>query len=433
MDRKNLVVKLSAAALAASLLGAACGGDTQDPEPAAAEESVAPGSMDEETSVVEEVTDGVDSGAAQLSQALTAGLQEHEYLAGIAVAMGVGYGLDSPAFEGAAAALDANSVDLADAIESIYGPEAGKAFLDSWRKHIGFFVDYTAGQATGDQAKVEQARENLDGYRKDFGALIEGATEGALPAAAVADALKPHVNATFTAIDAVVGVKEGNPFLLLKKAAAHMPHISDALSGAIAGQFPEKFEGDPASPASDLLQTLTAGLQEHEYLAGIAVVQALTNEGNVESPQFQAAAAALDANSVDLANAIESVYGPEAGKAFLDSWRKHIGFFVDYTLGKATGDNAMAKRAKKDLDGYRQDFGALIEGATGGILPADAVAEALIPHVAATLKAIDSTVAFTSGEPKGNPFLLLKEAAAHMPHIATTLAGAIVQQFPDKF
>jgi DNA-binding transcriptional regulator YdaS (Cro superfamily) len=347
--------------------------------------------------------------------------------------MGVQFGLDSDAFGAAAGALDENSVDLSKAIESVYGADAGKAFLDSWRKHIGFFVDYTAGQATGDKDMAARARKNLDGYRQDFGELIEDATEGALSKKAVADALKPHVASTLAAIDAVVGVKKANGFLLLKKAAAHMPHVADALSGAIAGQFPEKFDGDPNSGAADLQQALTAGLVEHEYLAGIAVVQALTNEGNVESPQFQAAAAALDRNSVDLAKAVGSIYGSGAEKAFLDSWRKHIGFFVSYTLGKATGDRATVAQAKADLDGYRQDFGELLEGATEGILPADAVAEALRPHVDSTIKAIDAAVAFTSGKPQGDPFVLLKAAAGHMPHIATAISGAVVEQFPDKF
>jgi len=39
---------------------------------------------------------------------------------------------------------------------------------------------------------------------------------------------------------------------------------------------------------------------------------------------------------------------PAAEKPFLDSWRQHIGFFVDYTLGKATKNEA--KRSLLDLD-----------------------------------------------------------------------------------
>ncbi len=52
--------------------------------------------------------------------------------------------------------------------------------------------------------------------------------------------------------------------------------------------------------------------------------------------EFDAAATAVDGNSIDIAKAIGSVYGADAEKAFLPLWRKHIGFVVDYTTGLAT-------------------------------------------------------------------------------------------------
>jgi hypothetical protein len=182
------------------------------------------------------------------------------------------------------------------------------------------------------------------------------------------------------------------------------------------------------TPASNLTRDLSYLLVEHEYLAGTAVLTAVQADGDLKDPTFESAAGTLDKNSQDLASAIEGVYGKDAGKQFLDLWRAHIGFFVDYTLGKATDDAAMTKKASEDLDGYRADFGAFIEGATEGGLPKKAVEEALLPHVNSTKKAIDSVVAGS-----GKAFDDLRLAAVHMPGIATALAGAIVTQFPDKF
>jgi hypothetical protein len=62
----------------------------------------------------------------------------------------------SAEFEAAAGALDANSVDLAKAIGSAYGPDAEKAFLPLWRKHIGFVVEYTQGVATQEKTKQDK-------------------------------------------------------------------------------------------------------------------------------------------------------------------------------------------------------------------------------------------------------------------------------------
>jgi hypothetical protein len=88
----------------------------------------------------------------------------------------------------------------------------------------------------------------------------------------------------------------------------------------------------------------------------------------------------------------------------------------------------MMATARKNLDGYRQDFGAFIEGATEGGLSQEQVADALVVHVKSTIAAIDSVVA---GD--GQAFDKLQEAAHHLPMIATALSGAIVAQFPDKF
>ena len=71
-------------------------------------------------------------------------------------------------------------------------------------------------------------------------------------------------------------------------------------------------------------------------------------------------------------------------------WRKHIGFFVDYTTGKATGDDDAVKTALSDLEGYGGDFGAFLESATNDGLPKDAVAENLAMHVETLTAAIDA-------------------------------------------
>ena len=54
-------------------------------------------------------------------------------------------GFDGKAdFTAVAGSLDENSVALSEAVGSVYGKEAGDKFLEIWRSHIGFFVDYTS-------------------------------------------------------------------------------------------------------------------------------------------------------------------------------------------------------------------------------------------------------------------------------------------------
>ena len=420
MKHRTLTLRAVAGLAAFALIGSAC---------SSAATSTASGDM--ETSESSPRSEGsapaVDTAAATLTRDLTGLLASHEYLAGISVytAVAAKGDLEDPTVQAAVGALDDNSKDLAGAIAGTYGDEAGEKFLKLWRAHIGFFVDYTLGKATGDAAMTKTAEKDLDGYRQDFGALIEGATEGELTQAQVAEALAPHVDMTTDAIDSVVAGK-ADAFDKLQEAANHLPMVATALSTAISAQ--QGLDGEADDAAAVLQRDLTSLLKGHEYLAGISLYTAVQAQGDLKDPTVQAAIGALDDNSKALAAAVASVYGDAAGVKFLKLWRAHIGFFVNYTLGKATGDAAMARAAEKDLDGYRQDFGALIEGATEGGLTQSQVAEVLTPHVEATKDAIDSVVAG-----RADAFDKLQEAAGHMPHIATALAGAIVAQFPDKF
>jgi hypothetical protein len=183
-------------------------------------------------------------------------------------------------------------------------------------------------------------------------------------------------------------------------------------------------EAHGMGPQADLRVDLNRLLSEHAWLAASATGAALGGRNK----EFEAAAAALDANSQDIAKAIGSVYGEAAGDAFLPLWRKHIGFFVDYTMAVAKGSRKGKDKAVNDLVQYTQDFGAFLNSATPA-LPQEAVAELVKSHVL-TLK--DVVDAQANRNPK-EAYWKLREAAHHMQMIADPLAQAIAAQFPEKF
>jgi len=359
--------------------------------------------------------------AAGLRAGLNALLSEHVYLA--AAATGAALAGRQPEFQAAAAALDANSVDVARAIGSVYGPDAEKAFLPLWRKHIGMVVDYTVGAATNDRAKQDKAVTDLVGYTQDFGAFLASANPN-LPKAVVADLVKHHVLTLKAVIDAQVARDQEKAFTALRTGAGHMQMIADPLAGAIVKQFPDRIAGSTETPAATLRTVLNLALREHVYLASAATNAALGGR----DAEFKASAGALDANSVAVAKAIGSVYGVEAEKAFLPLWRKHIGMVVDYTVGAATSDRAKQDKAVNDLLGYTQDFGAFLSAANPN-LPKSVVAD-LVKHHVVTLKAVIDAQA---AKDHGRAFTALRAGAGHMQMIADPLAEAIVTQFPDKF
>ena len=359
--------------------------------------------------------------AADLRSNLNALLGEHVLIAAVATSHALG-GREA-AFNGAVGGLDANSVDISKAIGAVYGADAEKAFLPLWRKHIGFFVDYTTGTATKDKAKQDKAVADLVGYSQDFDAFLSSANPN-LPKNVVADLVKGHILTLKDVVDAQAAGDWPKAYAATRSAYHHMQMIGDPLASAIVRQFPARFAGSTNSSASTLRTTLNMALREHAIIAAMATGSAL---GGREA-EFKSAANALVGNSIDIAKTIGSVYGADAERAFLPLWRKHISFVVDYTTGLAAKDKAKQDKAVDDLIKYSEDFGAFLTSANPN-LPKSIVAELVKGHIVTLKDVVDAQAAREWPKVYAN----LRMAASHMAMIADPLGMAIAKQFPDRF
>ena len=179
-----------------------------------------------------------DTKAADLRVLLNSLEKEHVALASIAVRNG----FDGRADFGASAdALDKNSVALSKAVGSVYGAEAEKAFLEIWRSHITFFVDYTVAAKKGDKAGMDKAVANLGGYADAISDLLSGANEN-LPREAVKSLVMAHVGHLKGAVDAYGARDYAGSYAKQAEASAQIGQIADALAGAIVKQKPESFK-----------------------------------------------------------------------------------------------------------------------------------------------------------------------------------------------
>lgn len=399
--------RLSARALVAlgltcALAGAACSNDSDDKEQSGAAETT-----------TTTVAKGTDTPAALVRSDLDSLLSEHVVLA--AAATGAALGSRPDEFAAAKTALDGNSDSLTKLIAAVFGDEAGAAFDPLWKKHIDLFVKYTQGDGG--------AYNELIAYATEFGAFIHSALPD-LPTAAVADLVKEHVDGLKAVIDAQKAGDDAEAYTALRSAYAHMDMIAKPLAAAMHKTLPDKVGGDPESPAVNLLVTLDSVLAEHSYLVALTTGAALGGR----TDEFTAASAALDANSNAITAAIASVYGAPAGTAFDPLWKKHIGFFKDYTTAKVAKDQTKADAAIDALLAYAKEFGAFINSASPE-LPTDTVAGLVTTHVYTLKQIIDNQA---SGD-EAKTYQSIREAAAHMDMIAGPLAAAIVKQFPDKF
>ena len=221
---------------------------------------------------------------------------------------------------------------------------------------------------------------------------------------------------TMVAIAAVVGIALGG---------LGGYYIADMNMDGNNSSMQSVSEDNPNSmtKAADLRVTLNQMMRQHIDLATVALVDAAT-----DSPSSEASLAALDANSVELAGAVGSVYGDDAEESFLALWREHIGFFADYTTAKVGGDEAAMQEAKDNLEGYTDQAASFFADANPNI-DKDGFQEGLNTHVTQVVGIVD---AYAAGNYE-QAFETQEEAYNHIGMAADNLADAIVKQYPDKF
>ncbi|MCY1692467.1 hypothetical protein OVA29_19550 [Exiguobacterium sp. SL14] len=224
----------------------------------------------------------VSSLASDLRATLDQILSEHAYLAVVAMQKGIDGKED---FEQAAGALNQNTDDLAAAVGSVYGEEAGAAFKEIWASHIGYFVDYVKATGAKDEDAKQKALKDLDEYRVEQAAFLDKATEGRLKARDLEGGLKVHITQLLTSFDSYVAGDYDVAYSNLRKAIEHMYMVGEGLSGAIVDQYPDKFKNTKVdTPATDLRAGLNRNFSEHarsQFLRckrGLTVQKTLTRQ-----------------------------------------------------------------------------------------------------------------------------------------------------------
>lgn len=359
----------------------------------------------------------LSSPASELRVALGRLLSEHVFLT---IEQIRAVSANAPDREAATAATEANTTDLQEAIQSIYGDAAGRSFGQLWRAHIGYFMDYARAGERDDAAGRQRALDALADYRDDFSRFLASANPN-LTAEGAAELLDLH-------IDQVVAYEDSDferAFAIGREAYRHMFHTGDALAQAIVNQFPDRFSGSRLafSPAVTLWLTLNRLLGEHFVLAAEAM-----RAGAAGGPEAEAAGRALASNTGDLTRAIVDLYGEPAGSAFERLWQKHIDAYLRYIEASRTGTESAKRTSLGELSRYGAEFGRFMAGANPNLEPS-AVEQLISHHTAALVAQVD---AFNDKDYRRS-YELVREAYAHMFSVGKALAGALSEQFPERF
>ena len=146
---------------------------------------------------------------------------------------------NSPGAKKAADAVVANAKQIADAVGSFYGADAGKKMLELLAGHWGGVKALTDADHAGDSAAGAKAMQDLTANADEIAKFLSGANPN-LPESAVKGLLIAHAAHHSELIGDIMKGDSADAATTWTAMQAHMDTLADALSGGIAKQFPAK-------------------------------------------------------------------------------------------------------------------------------------------------------------------------------------------------
>jgi hypothetical protein len=134
----------------------------------------------------------------------------------------------------------ANAHGIADAIKPFYGDKAGDALFDLLAGHYGAIKAYLIATDAGDKAGQQKATDDLLANADKIATFLSGANPN-LPKDAVLGLLQAHGGHHISQIQQLKAHDYAGEAKTWAEMQTHMYVIADALTGAIAKQFPDKF------------------------------------------------------------------------------------------------------------------------------------------------------------------------------------------------
>jgi hypothetical protein len=313
----------------------------------------------------------------------------------------------------AEASLQANTDALSRLVASAYGGAQAGRFTPLWRRHLVDLVAYAKAVAGNDTSAKQTARTLLLADADAYGSWQAEASKGRVQASDAAAGVRMHVEELMAQADAYAARDYARAYRIERAAYEHMFTAGTAV--AKAGVTPEVAVGLDAPPEK-LRSAFAMLLGEHLEL--VVDAQRATFAG---PPEFDAAAAQVNANTTALTKAMAGIVGPNKAAEFQTAWANHVEGLMDYTAAVAGNDQAAKTAARQNLDGFAERLGLYFSDVVRNVLAADPLTDAITAHDTHLIDHVDAYAAkdYTKAQQ------LELEGYQQMLGVANTLVDAI--------
>jgi hypothetical protein len=279
----------------------------------------------------------------------------------------------------------ANTDALHQAVGVTFDGAQADRFQQFWKGYTDDLAAYSAGTATGNSAGTQEARNALLESCKDWGAWLDSASGGRVQAAEATRSAQARVTELMDQADAYAAKDYKRAYKLERDTYERTYGAGTTLAKA---SLPAKEAAGLDAAPEQLRSAFAMLLGEHMEL--VVDAQRATFAG---SPEFQAAATQLNANTATLTKAMAGIVGPQKAAEFQRAWANHVEGLVAYTTAVADKDEAARTVAKKNLDGFAERLALFFSDVVRNVLTTEPLTEAITAHDAHLIDQVDAYAA----------------------------------------
>jgi hypothetical protein len=311
------------------------------------------------------------------------------------------------------ASLQDNTDALSQLVTAAYGDAHADRFKKLWQRHITDLLAYAKGVAAKDASATQTSRSALMADADAYGSWLAGASNGRVQADDATAGVRMHVEELMDQADAYAARDYARAYRIERQAYEHMFTAGAGL--AKASVTPELAVGFDAPP-EQLRSAFAMLLGEHMEL--IIGAQRATFAG---APEFEAAAAQVNANTSALTKGMGAIVGPRKAAEFQSAWAQHVEGLLAYTAAVAANDQAAKQVARQNLDAFAARLALYFSEIVRKELPVEPLTDAITAHDRHLTDHVDAYAAKRYDQ----ALQLERDGYLQMLGVANTLVGAI--------